>query len=211
VPAGPRWGASYAMQLRILFTRCGARHADAFTLPLGSWSMQAGMLGNCSERPADPYKQGPVCCRRASAAALTHPPASADACDCAWAGRWLCGASSRCPCRTSASSSSSACSPGAPGRAPPPLTPSVTAGAQSAACSMRALVPGWWGRRRRLSARADGAAAAAGASGSSAPARARSPPRRTRLVRVAPHAGCREAGLCTPRGAPHALQPALMR
>ena len=24
VPAGPRWGASYATQLRILFTRCAA-------------------------------------------------------------------------------------------------------------------------------------------------------------------------------------------
>ncbi len=121
---------------------------------LGSWSMRAGMLGNCSERPADPYKQGPVCCRRAAAAALTHPPAPPDACERARAGRWSCGASSRCPCRTSASSSSSACSPGAPGRAPPLLMPGTASVAPRGPLS-----PAGGGGGGETSARADGAAA----------------------------------------------------
>jgi len=183
VPAGPRWGASYAMQLRILFTRCGARLADACTLPRalvlagrGARRLPVCVLQVRICQSAVP-KQGLVCGRRAPAARSPRPPCRSSA----PSGAFLTPVSARAGRalvvrRFQSLSVQDICQ-------------FIIVGLLTGCARPRPPLPTPRAASAPRSARADGTAAAAGASGSSAPARARSPPRRTRSVRAAPHAG----------------------
>ena len=117
VPAGPRWGASYATQLRILFTRCALRAWPAeMQLRTSALSNSGDCLKALTLNCLKALSRGRQSCECQQieqpftyATDLPKAACKVSRYPCAAAGRWSCGASSRCRCKTSASSSSSAC------------------------------------------------------------------------------------------------------